>query len=118
VTAVSPTRENRTPTLHVSDEGAVLLTIITPLPRSPKQLIVNNPCSMSHKGECVEGDLSWPRVLVLENRAAMPASLIDAELLGTWAEPLPAPGATAQGHDRAHADGGSCFWTRSGIRMP
>ena len=30
VTAVSPVRENRTPTLHVSDRDAVLLTIVTP----------------------------------------------------------------------------------------
>ena len=36
VTAVSPVRENRTPTLHVSDEDAVPLTIVTPFTENPR----------------------------------------------------------------------------------
>jgi hypothetical protein len=38
VTAVSPVRENRTPTLHVSDRDAVLLTMVTPFAEKPQHV--------------------------------------------------------------------------------
>ena len=52
MTAVSPVRENRTPTLHVSDKDAALLTIDTPFTeKSGMGLTVSNTRSISHYWE-------------------------------------------------------------------